>query len=167
MNEPYLILSGNLADDPEIRLTPSGVPVCKFRMAQTPRVKDGTDWKDGEPFWQSVTAWRDLATNAAESLRRGDRVVVTGTLTQRTVQNDDGTKRTFTDLTADDIGMSVRFATVKATKVPKGDRKPVASGAQGNDDPWGGAAPAAPATPSAETSRAAQKAAPEAEAAPW
>lgn len=117
MNEPVITLVGNLADDPELRYLTNGTPVAKFRMAQTPRVKSGEEWKDGEPFWMNVTAWRQLGEHAAETLKRGMRVVVTGRLSQRTTGEGDA-RRTFTDLEAEDIGVSIRFGTASYTKAP-------------------------------------------------
>ena len=92
MNEPIVTLVGNLAGEPELRFTPSGVAVCKFRMAQTPRVKDGTEWKDGDPFWINVTAWRKLGENCTETLKPGMRVIVQGRLEQRSYDHKDGSQ---------------------------------------------------------------------------
>lgn len=121
MNEPLVTLVGNLAGEPDLRLTPSGVPVCKFRMAQTPRVKDGTEWKDGEPFWINVTAWRTLGENVAETLKPGMRVIVQGRLEQRTYDHKDGYKVTVVDLTADAVGPDLSYATAVVTKVKRTD----------------------------------------------
>lgn len=145
MNEPVVTLVGNLAGDPELRVTGNGVMVCKFRMAQTPRIKNGNEWKDGEPFWISVTAWRDLGENVAETLKAGMRVIVMGRLEQRSYDHKDGYKVTVVDLTADAVGPELSWATANVTKVSRtggaaGGRS-VAEAAP--DDPWAGAAPAA------------------------
>ena len=114
-------LVGNLSGDPELRFTPSGVAVVKLRMAQPPRTKDGNEWKDGEPFWINVTAWRQLAENVAETLTSGMRVIVMGRLEQRTYDHRDGHKVTVVELTADAIGPDLTWATAKVTRVGKSD----------------------------------------------
>jgi len=158
MNEPILTLVGNLAADPELRFTPSGVAVCKLRVAQTPRTKDGDGWKDGEPYWQDVTCWREMAENVAETLHRGDRVIVTGRLSQHEYEaKDGGGKRRAYDLEADAIGPDLRYARATVTKQAKSGGNTRQGGAE---DAWGGASKerpqGAPAKQSADTQRAAQ-----------
>jgi single-strand DNA-binding protein len=159
MNEPIVTLVGNLSGEPELRLTPSGVPVCKFRMAQTPRVKDGEGYKDGTPFWINVTAWRNLGENCAETLKPGMRVIVQGRLEQRTYDHKDGHKVTVVDMTADAVGPDLTWSTAVVSKVNRtGGETGGRSAATATDDPWAGAAPAA--------NRNAQGQ-PQAAAAPW
>ena len=119
MNEPIVTLVGNLSGEPELRFTPSGVAVCKFRMAQTPRIKDGNEWKDGAPFWINVTAWRTLGENCAETLKPGMRVIVQGRLEQRTYDHRDGHKVTVVELTADAAGPDLAYATAVVSKVSR------------------------------------------------
>src|ERR1044071_9534045 len=121
MNEPIVTLVGNLAGEPELRFTPSGVAVCKFRMAQTPRVKDGTEWKDGDPFWINVTAWRKLGENCTETLKPGMRVIVQGRLEQRSYDHKDGYKVVVVDLTADAVGPDLNYATAVVSKIGRSD----------------------------------------------
>ncbi|MEU1761334.1 single-stranded DNA-binding protein [Micromonospora sp. NPDC005652] len=152
---------GNLTDDPELRFTPSGAAVAKFRVASTPRFMDKAsgEWKDGEPLFLSCTVWRQAAENVAESLQRGARVIVSGRLRQRSYETREGEKRTVIELEVDEIGPSLRYATAKVQKMSRsggagggfgsgGDGSP--SGAKhggsgtggGNfDDPWASAAP--------------------------
>lgn len=87
---------GNLTDDPELRFTPSGAAVAKFRVASTPRFMDKTtnEWKDGEPLFLACTVWRQAAEHVAESLQRGARVIVSGRLRQRSYETREGEKRT-------------------------------------------------------------------------
>jgi single-strand DNA-binding protein len=114
---------GNLTDDPELRFTPSGAAVAKFRVASTPRFMDKTsnEWKDGEPLFLSCTVWRQAAENVAESLQRGARVIVSGRLKQRTYETREGEKRTVIELEVDEIGPSLRYATAKVTKASRGE----------------------------------------------
>jgi single-strand DNA-binding protein len=140
---------GNLTDDPELRFTPSGAAVAKFRVASTPRFMDKAsgEWKDGEPLFLSCTVWRQAAENVAESLQRGSRVIVSGRLRQRSYETREGEKRTVIELEVDEIGPSLRYATAKVQKMSRsGGGGFGASGGQGGggnfDDPWATAAPA-------------------------
>ncbi len=115
--ETVITVVGNLTDDPELRFTPSGAAVTKFRVASTPRIfKDG-EWKDGDPLFLACNIWRQPAENVAESLHRGTRVVVTGRLRQRSYETREGEKRTVMELEVDEIGPSLRYATVKVNKM--------------------------------------------------
>jgi len=74
MNETQLTITGNLVDDPELRFTPAGQPVARFRIASTPRFydKQSGEWKDGDSLFLTCQAWRQLAENVGESLNRGN-----------------------------------------------------------------------------------------------
>ena len=114
---------GNLTDDPELRFTPSGAAVAKFRIASTPRTFDraANDWKDGEALFLRASCWREFAEHVAESLQRGARVIVTGRLRQRSYETREGEKRTVIELEVDEIGPSLRYATAKVTKASRGE----------------------------------------------
>jgi single-strand DNA-binding protein len=146
---------GNLTDDPELRFTPSGAAVAKFRVASTPRFLDrqSGEWKDGEPLFLACNIWRDAAEHVAESLQRGTRVIVTGRLRQRSYETREGEKRTVIELEVDEIGPSLRYATAKVQKMARsgggggfgasgGGRPQGGNGGGGFDDPWATAAPA-------------------------
>ncbi|MER5700468.1 single-stranded DNA-binding protein [Micromonospora sp. NPDC002296] len=148
---------GNLTDDPELRFTPSGAAVAKFRVASTPRFMDKAsgEWKDGEPLFLACTVWRQAAEHVAESLQRGARVIVSGRLRQRSYETREGEKRTVIELEVDEIGPSLRYATAKVQKMSRsggggggfGGGGGGGGGAQGGgggnfDDPWASAAPA-------------------------
>jgi single-strand DNA-binding protein len=144
---------GNLTDDPELRFTPSGAAVAKFRVASTPRFLDRqtNEWKDGEPLFLQCNIWRQAAENVAESLQRGARVIVTGRLRQRTYETREGEKRTVMELEVDEIGPSLRYATAKVQKMQRssggggygsGAGSGNGGGSSGFDDPWASAAPA-------------------------
>ncbi|GAA3280389.1 MULTISPECIES: single-stranded DNA-binding protein [Dactylosporangium] len=151
---------GNLTDDPELRFTPSGAAVAKFRVASTPRTMDRqtNEWKDGDPLFLACTVWRQAAENVAESLTRGSRVIVSGRLRQRSYETREGEKRTVIELEVDEIGPSLRYATAKVQKMSRssgGGGGGFGSGGNGsggggggggggfNDDPWANATPAA------------------------
>src|SRR5689334_8741008 len=148
---------GNLTDDPELRFTPSGAAVAKFRVASTPRTMDrsSNEWKDGEPLFLSCTVWRQAAENVAESLQRGSRVILQGRLRQRTYETREGEKRTVIELEVDEIGPSLRYATAKVQKMSRSSGGGGGFGASGggggngngggggfSDDPWASATPA-------------------------
>ena len=157
--ETTITVVGNLTDDPELRFTPSGAAVAKFRIASTPRTLDrqSGEWKDGEPLFLACNIWRDAAEHVAESLQRGARVIVQGRLRQRSYETREGEKRTVYELEVDEIGPSLRYATAKVQKMARsgggggfgassggGNRQPTSGGGGGNfDDPWATAAPAA------------------------
>jgi len=142
MNETQLTITGNLVDDPELRFTPSGQAVARFRIASTPRYRESKsgEWKDGDPLFLTCVAWRQLAENTAETLQRGMRAIVTGRLRQRNYEAQDGSKRTVYELELDEAGPSLRSATAKVTKVSRsgsGGHAPGATASSGEDtDPW-------------------------------
>lgn len=151
--DTIITVIGNLTDDPELRFTPSGAAVAKFRVASTPRIMDrqSGEWKDGEPLFLSCSVWRQAAENVAESLQRGARVIVSGRLRQRSYETREGEKRTVYELEVDEIGPSLRYATAKVQKMSRsGGGGFGASGGGGGgqggggnfDDPWATAAPA-------------------------
>jgi single-strand DNA-binding protein len=120
--ETVITVVGNLVDDPELRFTPSGAAVAKFRVASTPRTFDRqtNEWKDGESLFLTCSVWRQAAENVAESLQRGMRVIVQGRLKQRTYETNTGEKRTVYELDVDEVGASLRSATAKVTKTSGG-----------------------------------------------
>jgi single-strand DNA-binding protein len=102
---------GNLTGDPELRFTQNGTPVANFSLAVNQRVKaeDGS-WRDGEPSFFKVNVWRDQAENVAESLEKGHRAVVLGRLRTRSWETQEGEKRTSTEIDADEVAPSLRWA---------------------------------------------------------
>ena len=137
-NETVITVVGNLTDDPELRFTPSGAAVAKFRIASTPRMfdKQSQEWKDGEPLFLSCNVWRQAAENVAESLTRGTRVIVQGRLRQRSYETREGEKRTVMEIEVDEIGPSLFRATAKVERNGKsgGQAKPAPAPA---NDGWG------------------------------
>jgi single-strand DNA-binding protein len=114
--DTQITIAGNLVDDPELRFTPAGQPVAKFRVASTPRYLDKTtnEWKDGDSLFLTCNVWRQAAENAAETLRRGMRVIVSGRLRQRSYETKEGEKRTVYEVEVDDVGPSLRNASATA-----------------------------------------------------
>ncbi|MFC8914336.1 single-stranded DNA-binding protein [Streptomyces sp. WAC05374] len=139
--ETVITVVGNLVDDPELRFTPSGAAVAKFRVASTPRTFDRqtNEWKDGESLFLTCSVWRQAAENVAESLQRGMRVVVQGRLKQRSYEDREGVKRTVFELDVEEVGPSLKNATAKVTKTTgRGGQGGYGGGQQGGGN-WGGA----------------------------
>ncbi len=140
-NDTVITVVGNLTDDPELRFTPSGAAVAKFRIASTPSRfdKEQNKFVDGDPLFLACNVWRDAAEHVAESLQRGARVIVQGRLRQRSYETREGEKRTVYELEVDEIGPSLRYATAKVQKMSRsGGASPQSSPAQGGGaaDPW-------------------------------
>jgi len=159
--ETPITIIGNLTDDPELRFTPSGAAVAKFRVASTPRTLDKAtgEWKDGEALFLACSVWRQAAENVAESLQRGARVIVSGRLRQRSYETKEGEKRTVYEVEVDEIGPSLRYATAKVQKMSRGGAGGGGFGGSGGagsgggggggfaaDDPWATATPAPAST---------------------
>ena len=138
-----ITIVGNLVDDPELRFTPSGAAVAKFRIASTPRFldKQTNEWKDGESLFLSCNVWRQAAENVAESLQRGMRVIVQGRLKQRSYETKEGEKRTVYEIEVDEVGPSLKSATAKVNKTQRGGGGGFGGGGADND-PWASATPA-------------------------
>ena len=146
MQDTQITIAGNLVDDPELRFTPSGQPVAKFRIASTPRYLDKAsgEWKDGDSLFLTCNVWRQAAENVAESLQRGMRVIVQGRLRQRSYETKEGEKRTVYEVEVDEVGPSLRNASAKVTKATRSGSgtKPAATSQGGREaDPWASEGP--------------------------
>ena len=151
--ETPITVVGNLVADPELRHTPSGVAVANFRVASTPRNydKNTNQWVDGDPLFMACNVWRQAAENVANSLGKGDRVIVNGRLRQRSFENREGEKRTVIELEVDEVGPALKYATAQVAKAaPNRGGQPQQPAQQGgfnqpaqqqqrNDDPWNSA----------------------------
>jgi single-strand DNA-binding protein len=115
-SDNHTTIVGNLVDDPELRFINNGTPVVNFRVAVTQRVQEGGAWRDGETTFFRVNAWRDQATHLADSLRKGDRVMVLGRLRQRSWETPDGERRSVAEIEADEVGASLKWATAKVER---------------------------------------------------
>ena len=116
-NGNHVSIVGNLTRDPELRFTPSGQATATFGVAVNRRWQNRQtqEWEEATSFFD-VVSWGQLAENAAQSLTRGTRIVVSGRLDQRSWENQEGEKRSKIEITADDIAPSLRWATVAVTK---------------------------------------------------
>jgi single-strand DNA-binding protein len=149
--DTQITIAGNLVDDPELRFTPAGQPVARFRVASTPRFRDNNtgEWKDGDSLFLTCNVWRQAAENVAESLTRGMRVIVSGRLRQRSYETKEGEKRTVYEVEVDDVGPSLRNASAKVNRASRNGsgggqgRPPGGQGGQGgaDADPWASDSP--------------------------
>lgn len=113
---------GNIVADPELRYTPNGAAVANFRVASTPRRWDSNagQYVDGEALFLTCNVWRQAAEHVANSLTKGDRVIVSGRLRQRSYDDKNGERRTVFEVEVDEVGPSLRFATAQVSKAPRG-----------------------------------------------
>jgi single-strand DNA-binding protein len=138
--DTQITVVGNLVDDPELRFTPAGQPVARFRIASTPRFRDNStgEWKDGDSLFLTCNVWRQAAENVAESLQRGMRVIVSGRLRQRSYETKEGEKRTVYEVEVDDVGPSLRNASAKVNRANRSGGGQGGSGYSGQAASSGG-----------------------------
>jgi single-strand DNA-binding protein len=116
-----IMIAGNLGDDPELRFTPNGAPVCRLSVGVTDRQYDKTtgQYRDVGTTWFTVIAWNQLAENSAATFTRGNRVIVSGLMKSRSWETPEGEKRTTWEITADEIGPSLRYATAEIKRITR------------------------------------------------
>jgi single-strand DNA-binding protein len=112
----HTIIVGNLVEAPEVRFTNTGIPVTNLRVAVTQRTQQDGQWRDGDTSFFKVNIWRSQAEHLADSLTKGDRVMVTGRLRQRSWETPEGDKRSVIELEADEVGASLKWATAKVER---------------------------------------------------
>jgi single-strand DNA-binding protein len=121
----HTTIVGNLVEDPEVRFTQNGIAVANLRVAVTQRIQQDGEWRDGDTSFLRVNVWRGQAEHLADSLSKGDRVMVTGRLRQRSWETPEGDKRSVTEIEADEVGASLKWATAKVERTSQrgnGDR---------------------------------------------
>ena len=121
MHEPLITVIGNVAGPPRQRTTTNGVTVADFRIAATPRRQDkGTgSWGDGETLWFGVTAWRSLGEHCASSLKKGDRVVISGRLSTRSWEAEGGERRSNLEVEATSVGLELSRGNAAYVRAPQ------------------------------------------------
>ena len=108
---------GNVTRDPELRYLNSGTALASFGVAWNNRYKDRNGEQVEDTSFFDVTCWRDLADNVAESISKGDRVIVYGKLEQRSWETQEGEKRSKVEIIADEVAPSLRWATAQVSKI--------------------------------------------------
>ena len=146
MADNSITLVGNLTRDPEIRFTATGRAVASFGIAVGRRYQVNGEWQEQTSYF-NVTAWGQLGENAAATLAKGARVVVTGRLEQREYTSREGEKRTAIDVIADELGPSLRWATATIVRTPKQDAQGGATKSPANRGTNSGTNPGTEATP--------------------
>ena len=111
MADNTVTLVGNVTRDPELRYTTGGRGVASFGLAVNRRYQVNGEWQEQVSFF-NIVAWGDLGENAAASINKGNRVIVTGRLEQRSYETKEGEKRNVTEVIADELGKSLRWAQV-------------------------------------------------------
>ncbi|MGC8513437.1 MAG: single-stranded DNA-binding protein [Acidimicrobiales bacterium] len=116
-NGNHVSIIGNLTRDPELRFTPSGQATATFGVAVNRRWQNRqtNEWEEATSFFD-VVCWAQLAENAAQSLTKGTRVLVSGRLDQRSWETPDKERRSKIEITADEVAPSLRYATVTISK---------------------------------------------------
>lgn len=143
MADNTITLVGNLTRDPELRFTANGRAVASFGIAVGRRYQVNGEWQEQTSYF-NVTAWGQLGENAAASLSKGTRIVVTGRLEQREYTTREGDKRTAIDVIADELGPSLRWATAQVERTPRQDgatKKPAGTNPAGEASPFDGEEP--------------------------
>jgi single-strand DNA-binding protein len=133
---PEVTVAGTLTADPELKFFDSGACVANFTVAANDRRFDREQgkWVDVSATFLHCQIWRQAAENVVQSLSKGNRVLVTGQLKQRTYETTDGTKRTVFDLAVSEISASLKFATATVNT-------PTRNNGSG-EDPWTSQRPA-------------------------
>jgi single-strand DNA-binding protein len=118
MADNTVTLVGNLTRDPELRFTTGGRGVASFGLAVSRRYQQNGEWQEQTSYF-NIVAWGQMGENAAATLTKGTRVVVTGRLEQREYTTREGDKRTAIEINADEIGPSLRYATAQVERNPR------------------------------------------------
>lgn len=150
INQIPMTIMGNIVKDLDPKRTDGGKTVITFRVAQTSSTERNGKWEDGETTFIRCVAYGALADHMiASGIRKGTRVIVTGRFVQRDWQTETGEKRSSFELNADDIGTSIRYATVQITKANETVAQsafqpqptqfaPTQPVQEAKDDPWPG-----------------------------
>ncbi|KGF05686.1 single-stranded DNA-binding protein [Arcanobacterium sp. S3PF19] len=144
--EPIITVVGNLTANPELKYVSTGRAVANFTVASTPRTfnRQTNEWVDGEAMFIRCAVWNQYAENVAESLTKGMRVIVTGRLSVRSYQRNDGSQGTSVEMQVDEVGPALRYATASVTKAAGNsqggfNQAGAANGSPTYDAPAGGA----------------------------
>jgi single-strand DNA-binding protein len=109
-------ITGNLTRDPELKFLDSGMAVARFTVAVSEKRKDRNGVETEQTSFFDCDAMGTIAQNVADSLRKGDRVVVTGNFKQRSWDDKDGNKRSVIELKVESVGPDLRFATATVSR---------------------------------------------------
>ena len=130
--EHSMTVVGRVGSDPELRFSPNGVAVGRFRLGSTERKFQDGEWRDGDTLWVTVTCFRDMAEHCVDSLVKGDQVIVVGHLQIDEWETKEGEKRVTPNLVADHIGPSLKFRVTPHSEQRRAER----SRSKSEADPW-------------------------------
>ena len=122
MSDNTITVAGNITKDPELRFTGGGRAVASFGIAVARRYQVNNEWQEQTSFF-NVVAWGSLGENAAASLTKGSRVTISGRLEQRSYETQEGDRRSVVEIVADDIGASLKWATVEIQRTARSNSK--------------------------------------------
>lgn len=131
---PISGIEGRLGADPDLRFSPSGTAVASLRIvaADRRRKADGSGWEDSDTLWFDAACFGTVAENVAESLQRGDDVVMLGKWHTEEWEDREGQKKSKISFICNAIGPSLRF---RSTPHGAGKAERSSSSSSGND-PW-------------------------------
>lgn len=109
LNSANIVIVGNATEEPALAFTKSGDAVASFGIAVNERIKDGDEWRDGEPTFYRVSVWRKDGEAVAEHVTKGQRLIVVGKMKQQTYTGKTGESRTSLEITADTVGIIPRW----------------------------------------------------------
>jgi single-strand DNA-binding protein len=121
--EPMITVIGNLGTDAEFKKTPKGIPVTSFNIANTPRKNVNGEWTDQETTWYRVFVWNSDASGTANTLKKGDKVIVQGRFQISTFKTKEGEERKSLEINADTVGVVPKYA--PEPQVPAGKENEV------------------------------------------
>jgi single-strand DNA-binding protein len=140
MADNSVTLVGNITREPELRFTGGGKGVASFGLAVNRRYQVNGEWQEKVSFF-NIVAWDSLGENAAASLHKGNRIIVSGRLEQREYETREGEKRTVVEIVADEIGPSLRWARAEIERISRSDGGGSPSSGSSGSSGGGGRAP--------------------------
>ncbi len=122
MADNAITVVGNVTRDPELKFLNSGQAALKLSIAVNRRWQNRQtqEWEERVSFFE-VVGYGAMAENAANSLTKGARVIVSGRLEQRSWETENGDKRSIVEINADEIGPSLKWATAVVTRTPRAE----------------------------------------------
>jgi single-strand DNA-binding protein len=105
-------LVGNLTRDPELKFTNEGVAICDFGLAVNRKWTDKEGGETENVDFFNISCWNSMAENCASSLKKGDRVLISGHMNLRSWENKEGKKFNIINITADIIAASLEFSKI-------------------------------------------------------
>ncbi len=110
-------VKGNAGTDPELKFAKNNTAYATFSLADTPRIKKGDDWLDGETVWYRVVTFGEKAESLVDMLSKGDTVIVEGSFKVSSYQDKNGETKSGLEINAREIDVVVR--SVKKQKAPE------------------------------------------------